>query len=144
MFPEITELELNMEDVEEEVYEPMGKLYLYDFKRGEFVIRNGKMVEAHGIDALKVWIHKVLKTEYGRFRIYLDVEYGVILEDLIGSNHPQPFIEAEIKREVTTALLRHRDIVAIEEWSFTRDGKWMRVWFKVITREGAFDMEVTV
>ncbi|MCB4959059.1 DUF2634 domain-containing protein [Streptococcus mutans] len=133
-------------DVEEvtETHVPMGKTYLYDFKKGEFILRNGKQVEVFGKDALRVWIEKVLRTEYGRFCIYKGEEYGVVLEDLIGSNHPQSFVEAEIKREVGIALLRHQDIDAIEKWAFVREGKWMRVQFEVITRDGAFDMEVEI
>lgn len=144
MFPEITELEFDVEEVTES-YVPMGKSYLYDFKRGEFAIRNGKQVEVFGKDALKVWIEKVLRTEYGRFCIYKNEEYGVVLEDLIGSNHPQSFVESEIKREVTLALLRHQDIIAIEQWSFTRDGRWMRISFVVVQRDDSpFNMEVTI
>lgn len=144
MFPEITELEFDVEEVTES-YVPMGKSYLYDFKRGEFVIRNGKQIEVFGKDALKVWIEKVLRTEYGRFCIYKNEEYGVVLEDLIGSNHPQSFVESEIKREVTLALLRHQDIIAIEQWSFTRDGRWMRITFVVVQRDDSpFSMEVTI
>ena len=144
MFPEITELEFDVEEVTES-YVPMGKSYLYDFKRGEFVIRNGKQIEVFGKDALKVWIEKVLRTEYGRFCIYKNEEYGVVLEDLIGSNHPQSFVESEIKREVTLALLRHQDIIAIEQWSFTRDGRWMRITFVVVQHDDSpFSMEVTI
>lgn len=141
MFPEITELELNPDTLEIEIPR-IGKTYAYDFQKGDFIIKNGKMVELHGEDTLKVWIEKVLRTEYGRFCIYREVEYGVVLEDLIGSNYPRDFVESEIKREVTTALLRHPHITDIEEWSFERDGKLMRIWFKVITAEDEFEMEV--
>lgn len=143
MFPEITELEINIEPEAVE-REPIGMSYLYDFQKGDFVLQNGRLVEVHGIDSLRVWVEKVLRTEYGRFRIYKEVEYGVILEDLIGSNYPRDFVEAEIEREVTTALLRHEHIISVENWDFERDGSTMRVWFTVVTPTDTFDMGVTI
>ena len=142
MLPKIAELELNTQEIPEDL-PPIGKSFLFDFDKGDFVIRNGKLVEIRGLEVLKQWITKVLKTERFRFRIYEDVEYGVTLEDLIGSNLPRAFIEAEIKREVTSSLLRHPHIQSVEEWSFERDGKWMRIFFRVITPNETFEMEVT-
>ncbi|WP_083671710.1 DUF2634 domain-containing protein [Viridibacillus sp. FSL H7-0596] len=141
MLPKITELEMSTEEIIEDL-PPIGKSFLFDFKKGDFVILNGKMVEIHGIEVLKQWILKVLKTEQFRFKIYENVEYGVTLEELIGSNLPRAFIEAEIKREVTASLLLHTHIESVDEWSFERDGKWMRIKFTVTTVEGSFETEV--
>ena len=41
------------------------KTYLFDFDKGDFVIRDGKLVECDGVDAIKVWIEKILRTEKG-------------------------------------------------------------------------------
>ncbi|KYG92347.1 hypothetical protein A0U40_05230 [[Bacillus] sp. KCTC 13219] len=141
MLPKITELEFNKVQLSEDL-PPIGKSFLYDFDKGQFVLVDGGMVELHGIESLKMWIMKILKTERFRFRVYNDVEYGVTLEELIGSNLPRAFVEAEIKREVTTSLLLHTHISAIEKWDFERDGKWMYINFRVITPEGAFKQEV--
>ncbi|UPW82720.1 DUF2634 domain-containing protein [Lysinibacillus sp. Ag94] len=140
MLPKITQLEFNNQDIKTDL-PPLGKSFLYDFEKGDFVIKNGKMVEVHGLETLKQWILKVLKTERFRFRIYKGIPYGVTLEDLIGSSLPRAFIEAEIKREVTASLMEHTHIQAIQEWQFTRDGKWMRIKFRVVTVEGAFDID---
>lgn len=142
MLPDIAELEFNT-DTETKDLPKLGKSFLYDFDKGDFVIKNGKMVEIHGVEVLKQWILKVLKTERFRFKIYENIEYGVTLEDLIGSGFPRSFIEAEIKREVTASLILHSYIESVEDWTFERDGKWMKVWFTVVTIEGAFEMEVT-
>ncbi|RKD26678.1 hypothetical protein BEP19_15840 [Ammoniphilus oxalaticus] len=141
VLPEIAQLEFETQDLPNEL-EPMGKSFLFDFTKGEFVLRNGKMVEVEGLDALKVWIEKCMRTERYRFRVYEGVEYGVTLEDLIGSNLPRAFVEAEIKREVTESLIQHPYIDDIQDWRFERDGKWMRVQFRVITPDGAFEQEV--
>ncbi|RIJ65537.1 DUF2634 domain-containing protein [Rummeliibacillus sp. POC4] len=144
MLPDIAELEFNTDTTEQSKDLPkLGKSFLYDFDKGDFVIKDGKMVEIHGVEVLKQWILKVLKTERFRFKIYENIEYGVTLEDLIGSGFPRSFIEAEIKREVTASLILHSYIESVEDWTFERDGKWMKVWFTVVTIEGAFEMEVT-
>ncbi len=39
-----------------------GKSFLFDFKAGDFVVRDGKLVECDGMDAIKVWIEKILRT----------------------------------------------------------------------------------
>lgn len=139
MLPKITELEFETQDIETDL-PPLGKSFLYDFDTGDFVLRNGKMVEVYGLETLKQWILKVLKTERFRFRIYKEIPYGVTLEDLIGSSLPRAFIEAEIKREVTASLVEHTHIQDIQKWQFSREGKWMRIKFTVITVEGAFEI----
>ncbi|WP_078410293.1 DUF2634 domain-containing protein [Priestia abyssalis] len=142
MLPKITELEFNIEQTE--TVPKIGKSFLFDFEKGEFVLENGKMVELHGIDALKMWIEKVIQTEKFRFEIYEGIDYGVTIEDLIGSNLPRAFIEAEIKREVTSSLETHPYIQDITNWQFVRNGKRMSVKFQVITVDGAFDQGVNL
>ena len=39
------------------------KSYLFDFENGDFVVRDGKLIECDGIDAIKVWIEKIPRTE---------------------------------------------------------------------------------
>ena len=140
MLPKITELELNIEQTE--TLPTTGKSFLFDFEKGDFVLKDGKMVEVNGKEALKVWIEMCLKTEKYRFEIYKDVYYGVSIEDLLGSNYPRSFIESEIKREVTAALTKHPSVRDISEWRFERDGKWMHVQFKVNSVEDSFEQEV--
>lgn len=141
MLPKITELEFNTEELTEDL-PPIGKSFLFDFNKNEFVMRDGKLVELYGIDSLKMWIEKMMRTERYRFEVYEGTEYGILLEDLIGSNYPRTFVEAEIKREVTETLLTHPHINAVENWSFERDGKWMRINLTVVTSDTEFAQEV--
>lgn len=142
MLPTITELQLNVEEIE--TLPAIGKSFLYDFEKGDFVLRNGKMVVVEGVESLKVWIEKVIRTERFRFKIYENVEYGITIEDLIGSNFPRTFIEAELKREITSVLEEHPYINRIEGWQFERDGTLMKIKFTVITVDGAFEQEVSM
>lgn len=148
MLPEIADLEFVNEDLLEEDEPLIGKSFLFDFKKGDFVLKDGKLVVLEGIEALKMWIVKVIRTEKFRFRIYEntgfedDEQYGVMLEDLIGSNFDREFIEAEIEREVTEALLLHEYIISVDEWQFERNSKKMTVSFAVTTYDETLNMEV--
>lgn len=140
--PEITQLEITEVEFDDEL-EPIGKTFLYDFDKGDFVLRNGKLVELYELESLKMWILKVMKTESFRFRIYEGDQYGTTIESLIGSSLPRAYIESEIEREVTESLLRSSYIERLEGWQFERDGKWMRIRFTVISpMYNTFDQEV--
>ena len=39
------------------------KSYLFDFTTGDFALRDGKLIECDGIESIKVWIEKILRTE---------------------------------------------------------------------------------
>lgn len=148
MLPSIVDLEFENEELAEEDVPAIGKSFLFDFKKGDFVMKDGKLVVLEGIEALKMWIVKVIRTEKFRFRIYKntgfedDEQYGVMLENLIGSNFDREFIEAEIEREVTEALMLHEYIVSVDEWQFERNSKKMTVSFAVTTYDETLNMEV--
>lgn len=148
MLPSIADLEFENDELAEEDVPTIGKSFLFDFKKGDFVLKDGKLVVLEGMEALKMWIIKVIRTEKFRFRIYENTEfendeqYGVMLEDLIGSNFDREFIEAEIEREVTEALLLHEYIISVDEWQFERNSKKMTVSFAVTTYDETLNMEV--
>lgn len=141
--PQITELEFETEDLQTEL-EPIGKSFLYDFKKGDFVISDGKLVKVFETDSLKVWIEKIIRTAQFKFQVYEDKDYGTTIDGLIGSNLPRSFVEAELKRVITEALLTHDHIEEINEWQFERDGKVLSIYFKVRTIDEAFEMEVSL
>lgn len=116
---------------------PAGtKTYLFDFKHGDFIVRDGKLVECDGVDALKVWIEKILKTEKGRCRIYDDTGYGCQIEDLIvGNTYTFEFTESELKREIEEALLRNPSILAISNFLLTRTHNSITVELEVKTHD---------
>jgi hypothetical protein len=118
--------------------------FLFDFEKGDFVLQNGKLVKVYGVDALKIWIEKNVRTELDRFKVYEGQVYGVRLWDLIGQNLPQPFVESEIERELNDSLLQHPAIESLTEFNFTRENSKLIVSFTVNLVEGtSFNQEVT-
>ena len=113
-----------------------GKSFLFDFEKGDFVVQNGKLVKCDGMEAIKVWIEKILRTEKNRFEIYEDTEYGCQIEDLlIGNNYPVAFIESELKREIEDALLQHPKITAISNFTLERGTNSITVSLEVKTND---------
>lgn len=117
------------------------KSYLFDFNKGDFVVRDGKLVECDGMDALKVWIEKILKTEKGRYRIYDGTGYGCQLEDLIiGNTYTLEFTEAELKREVEEAILKNPLVISVSNFTLTKTANALTIQIEVKTNDTAGDI----
>ena len=122
------------------------KSYLFDFTTGDFIVRDGKIIECDGISATKVWIEKILRTEKGRCPIYDNTEYGCHLEDLIiGNSYTAEFIEAELKREIEDALKQNPQIKSVTNFKITRNKNAITVNLEVVLNdEGRNTVTVTV
>ena len=122
------------------------KSYKFDFTTGDFVVRDGKIIECDGIDAIKVWIEKILRTEKDRYPIYDNTEYGCHLEVLIiGNSYTAEFIEAELKREIEDALKQNSQITSVTNFNITRNTNAITVTLEVVLNdEGRNTVTVTV
>ena len=142
MFPNSTDITINNESNTSSG----TKSYLFDFTPGDFVVRDGKLIECDGIDAIKVWIEKILRTEKGRYPIYDNTEYGCHLEDLIiGNSYTTEFIEAELKREIQDALKQNPQITSVTNFKITHNKNASTVTLEVVLNdEGRNTVTVTV
>ncbi|MDD2217946.1 MAG: DUF2634 domain-containing protein [Eubacteriales bacterium] len=135
MFPE-TDIQVGINPEETAT---LGKSFSFDFGKGDFATVDGRLIQASGIDALKVWIEKVIKTEKYKFKIYNtgDTEqYGITLIDFVTKGYPQAFVEIELKREIEEALLRNPEIVSVENFGFSRDKRTLDCSFAASTIYG--------
>ena len=142
MFPHSTDIILDNES-----NTSIGtKSYMFDFENGDFVVRDGKLIECDGIESIKVWIEKILRTEKGRYPIYDNTEYGCHLEDLIiGNSYTAEFIEAELKREIQDALKQNPKITSVTNFNITRNTNAITVTLEVVLNdEGRNTVTVTV
>ena len=142
MFPNSTDIMISNENKASNG----TKSYLFDFDSGDFIVRDGKLVECDGIDAIKIWIEKILRTEKGRYTIYADTEYGCHLEDLIiGNSYTVEFIEAELKREIEDALKQNPQITSVTNVQIIRSKHSITVTLEVVLNdEGRNTVTVTV
>ena len=117
----------------------MKKTFGFDFKSGEFKIKNKNPVVLEGIEALKLWIEKCIRTQLNRYSIYKGKLYGANIEDLvIGKSYGDGFAESELRREIEEALLRHEDIQSLSDFSVSTNGSLMEVSFTLSTAYGEF------
>lgn len=71
---------------------------------GALKVIDGRMRLLSGLDAVKVWAQKALRTPLARFAAY-GTDHGSELEDLVGQPYSEAFIRAEARRMVSEALL---------------------------------------
>lgn len=143
--PQLAQLEFEIEEIEQEANQrKRGKSFLFDFNKGDFVLKDGKFVRIEGLEALKQWIWMNIKTEKYRFRVYDGTDFGLTLEQLIGSNYPFSFVTEEIKRVISDGLLVHESITDLSNWNFERDREQIIVSFEVNSIYGEFRQEVSM
>ncbi len=115
----------------------MKKTFDFDFKAGEFKMKNGNPVVLTGIDALKLWIQKCIRTQLNRYSIYKGRQYGANIEDLvIGKSYNFDFAESELRREIETALLQNEDIQSMSSFSVKKTGSTLNISLTLITVYG--------
>lgn len=97
--------------------------FAFDFEAGDFVTADGAVKQLSGAEALSIWIQKILRTEKHKCEAYRDTEYGTGLETLVvGSRFSRDFVESEVKREITEALMKNNCIKAITNYNYEYKG----------------------
>ena len=145
MFPEI-----NINDVEnsQDQEESFGKTYLFDFEKGEFIIKDGKLVKASDLESIKIWIEKKIRTDKFKFKIYEkqdENEYGVTIKNLLGKKLPENLIKTEIERELEKEIIVHPKIERLKRWNIKVDGSKVQIDFTVELVDGENEeMEVNI
>ena len=116
----------------------MKKAYEYNFQKCDFVFENKDAVVLTGVEALKQWIEKCIRTQQGRYPIYNGTGYGANIEDLvIGKSYGFDFAESELRREIETAMLKHEDIYKMESFKAIKSGDVLKIEFTLTTKYGS-------
>lgn len=144
MFPN---QDINIDNVLKNETVKHGKSFNFDFAKGEFVVIDGKVESIEGIEGLKIWIEKILRTEKFRFKIYnteSNEKYGISLLELVNSGYPLTFIEAEIQREIIETLITNTEIKTVDNFIFNRVKKVLYVTFDVSSIYGVIEKQVII
>lgn len=120
----------------------IGSTFYFDFDKGDFVIKNGQATRIDEIESLKMWIKKLLRTESNRYDIY--DTYGVSLKDIVMSENSFGYIQSELERTITTALLTHSAILNVYNFEFTRERRTLIIKFHIDTIYGATSEVITI
>lgn len=98
---------------------PLGKGWAFDFSTGQFVAHGTAPAEAYGLDNLRVWIEKTLRTARLAHPIYTD-SYGMDEPFFAIGQVDSATLEDEYVTRVTEALLVHDRILAVENFQFSQ------------------------
>lgn len=138
IFPENLE-QLSHEETEE-VSIDYGREWAYDFETNQFILENGTPIIVTGIEALKIFIIKTLKTARYRYLIH-SWEYGCEIEDVLGKTLHKDVLESVIKDMITDALVYDDRIDSITDFKIANVESDVNVSFVVKT---SFDEELEV
>lgn len=95
--------------------------FAFDFSTNQFLLRDGREYLVYDNEALKIWIHKALITEYRKYLVY-DHNYGSDLHRLIGSSFGEiEILRLEVEQYIKEALLVNPYIISIENFSIFED-----------------------
>lgn len=90
----------------------------WDFERDRFLYDgNGQHIYVEGIEALKVWIYKALRTERFSYIAY-SWQYGIELHPFIGKVMSVQERYSELKRVITECLMVNPYILSIDSIEF--------------------------
>lgn len=79
------------------------KEYAWDFDLDDFILEDGKFKVVEGLEAIKIWIYKTLRTERYRYMVY-SWDYGHEFDNLVGKNLSKEVMESEAKRLLDECL----------------------------------------
>lgn len=126
-------------EAKEDVYVP--KEYAWDFENNKFILKDGKFLKVEGKEAVKVWIHKMLRTPRYRYLIY-SWNYGHELEKCIGAGFFSGTVQNEVTRLLEEALFINSCIKKITDVKVNFRNDELNVIFNVITHFGEVEISV--
>ncbi|QJC52780.1 DUF2634 domain-containing protein [Paenibacillus albicereus] len=112
---------------------PLFREYVWDFSLDDFVLRDGNPVLIEGIDAIRTWISKTLRTERFRYLAY-SWDYGQELDSLLGQRSVPDQSEAE--RFVKEALGASPYIQSLTDFQLQQDADTLSIHFTANTVYG--------
>lgn len=115
--------------------------YTWDFEKNDFQLKDGKFQVVEGIEALKIWIWKAIKTSRYTYPIYSD-NYGQELDKLIGEGLSKSLAESEAKRLTLECLKDNEHILSIRSFSVDKSNDVLSITFTAITDCGEVTIDV--
>ena len=109
----------------------------FDLAKNEFAMSSGQFIMISGKDLLMQKIEKVIRTEFGRYKIYEDADYGIPLESvIIGKALPRNYVKSEIERLISEAILKLDGVISVNSFEVIQDGALLTVSFYVNSEFG--------
>ena len=139
IFPFTDPQEMEIEETEL----PMAREWAWDFEKLDFKLKDGKMYQVEGKEAVKIWLWKLFMT--ARYRqVIFDWDYGHELENLIGQGYTQGYLNSEAERYVREAIEYNlKDYVTdVRNVNVSFDEGTLTIEFTAITPYGEVEVRV--
>lgn len=117
---------------------------LFDWDKGDFVIVAGRPRLATGPERIKNWVHKVVRTQLGRYELYRNTGYGTNTENIIGRTFTRDFKQSEIKRDITETLLKNKSIISVDNFTLQTEGSLLTLHFNINTEYGSYNIKEVI
>lgn len=137
MLPRIAKLEFATEELA--TIDTVHSSFAFDFANGDFILIDGRTKKISGLDYIKTWIEKILRT---RRNLEIYSSYGSGHHNLIGSVFDRDFVQAEITRTIREALLTNEAIQEISDVVVDFDGSELAASFSVSTIYGQAEVNI--
>jgi DNA repair exonuclease SbcCD ATPase subunit len=139
LFPLIPNLQEQVDNINNEINNKtllLGRVFKFDFDNNKFVVKDGKLVEIdNDIEKIEQWISGILRTYKNKYGIYKGTEFYCNIEDIIGKKLNGYYL-AEMKREIEEALLKHRYIKSVDNFSVTQAGRKWNIQYTITLIDG--------
>ncbi|SFA70045.1 DUF2634 domain-containing protein [Clostridium frigidicarnis] len=99
----------------------VGRSFMFDFKTGQFLMKDGQIKDTTKIQALEQWIELCLRTHKDKFNIYKDSGFGCNTEDMINKKL-NAFYKTEMRREIEEAILKNEQFTKINSLTLEQKG----------------------
>lgn len=142
MFPEYD----FSEDDETSSSRSMGEVFLFDFESQQYVLQDGRPVQATYAQAIQQWVAMLLMTELDKYRVYDETQFGISLAQFIGRKDiPIATIISEVSRQISEKVLLHPEITGASDFTMSRADGVAVIVFRVSTNQGiTIDIEKEV
>ena len=103
-----------------------------DFEKDEPIIKNNEFLIVEGIEALKVWVYKTIKTTRFKYLVYSNA-YGTSIKSFIGKVFTEE-VKRDFKKEVVEALLVNNYIESVSIIEYKLDYNKLFLSLKIETK----------
>ena len=120
---------------EEDAYLPLYRDAAWDYERDAPVFSGGAAAVASGLEAVKSWVWRAIKTARYQFPIF-SWDYGCELDALVGQPYQEDTKLQEARRYIQEALTVNPYITAAEVTEIALEGSQVRLCVEVDTVYG--------
>ena len=103
-----------------------------DFEKDEPIIKNNEFLIVEGIEALKVWVYKTIKTTRFKYLVYSNA-YGTSIKSFIGKVFTER-VKNDFKKEIIEALLINNYIESVSVIEYKLDYNKLFLSLKIETK----------